>query len=306
MHSLSPYLIRCFNPQLSGKNEDKYSVLDKVGQYDTFSLLKNYIESKSEDFSIVEETKQVFRFHQMLIDSDKRIVCGWFQTGHYGIKTDIINISTGKVDFEKAQNNAEIINHFIYFFLPQSFNEGIALLHGLRGNKIKTLFHRLFKEYFKDITKLNFQMNPLSYDKAFKEWQDSNAKEIRLIRFEGFSDIADQIKMLGHEEVEVKLKPPKKSTLGKLKDYFDKDSDQAKAIEVLSPICAQIKTVVELNGKKRTFIVGHSATNSICEIEAPEDLELSHGNPEYNAIKKWCEEISEEFSETMYPGLKVS
>lgn len=306
MHSLSPYLMRCFDSQLQGSIEERYSILDKVGSFDTYDLLKEYIKSKNSDFQIVEDSKQVFRFNEVAFDEDKRLIYGWFQAGHYGIKTDIINIGTGKVDFEKAQNNAEIINHFIYIFLPKGFNEGVSLLHSYRGNGIKTLFYEQFNKFFKDKTTLHFQMNPLSYDKALDEWLDAQAKEIRLVKFVGLSDIADQIKNLGHEEQELKLKPPRKGSLGKLKDYFNKNTDQSKAIEILNPLCSQVKTVVELNGRKRTFTVGIAASNAICEIEAPEELELVDGNPKYNAIKDWCSEVTKEFSGTMYPNLGVS
>ncbi|MEQ1546510.1 hypothetical protein [Methyloglobulus sp.] len=304
MHSLSPYLMRCFNPQLQGnKIEDRYTILDKVGQFDTYVLIKEYIESKSVGYHLVEKSKQVFCFEGMEFDVENRLICGWFQVGHYGTKSDIINISTGKVDFIKAQDNADIIKHFIYFFLPKGFNEGIAFFHSYRGNGIKTLFFELFKDYFLSKTKLNLQMNPLTYDKALAAWENANAKEIRLIKFSALNDIADQIKKLGHNEQELKIKPRRKSTFGKLKDYFNQESEQAKAIELLSPLCSEIKTVVELNGNKRTFIVGKSASNSICEIEAPEDLELIDGNPKFDAIKKWCDIVTEEFSSTMYPGL---
>jgi hypothetical protein len=304
MHSLSPYLMRCFNSQLQGnKIEDKYAILDKVGQFDTYVLIKEYIESKSAEFYLVEKSKQVFRFDSMEFDVENRLICGWFQVGHYGTKSDIINIGTGKIDFVKAQDNADVVKHFVYFFLPKGFNDAIVFFHSYRGNGIKTLFFELFREYFNSKTKLNLQMNPLTYDKAFTVWENANAKEIRLIRFSALNDIADQIKNLGHHEQELKIKPRRKGTFGKLKDYFNKESDQAKAIEVLSPLCSEIKTVVELNGNKRTFIVGKSASNSICEIEAPEDLELIDGNPKYDAIKKWCENVTEEFSSSMYQGL---
>lgn len=306
MHSLSPYLMRCFNPQLPGKTEDKYAILDKVGQFDTYALLKTYIQSKSDKFYLIEESKQVFRFDSMKFDSDKRLIYGWFQAGHYGTKTDIINISTGDVDFQKAQDNAEIINHFVYFFLPKGFNEGISLLHAYRGNGIKTLFFDLFNKYFSQMTTLTFQMNALSYDKAFNEWMDGNAKEIRLTKFTGLNDLTDQIKKLGHNELELKVLAPRKGSLGKLKDYFNQGSDQAKTVEILNPLCAQVKTLVELSGRKRTFTVGHSPSNTICEIEAPEDLELVDGNPAFDAIKEWCAEVTAEFSNTMYPNMEVS
>src|SRR5690606_22671267 len=99
-----------------------------------------------------------------------RIAYGWLELGSYGIRSDIIDVNTGKVDFRKAQNNAEIIRHFSYFFIPVGFNEGLALLHSFRGNGVKTVFLDQFGQYFSTKTQLNLQMNPLSYEKALEQW----------------------------------------------------------------------------------------------------------------------------------------
>ncbi|MET0082687.1 MAG: hypothetical protein ABW079_06705 [Sedimenticola sp.] len=305
MHSISPYMLRCFNQNLPGKGNDKYSPLDKVGKYDTFHLLKSFIEAKQDNFKIVEDSKQVFRFQGMEYDEKKREIFGWFQVGSYGIKTDIINIDNGEVDFEKAQNNAEIIRHYIHFFIPNKFNEGIAILHAYRGNGVKTLFYNLFKPYFNQYTNLNIQMNPLSYDKAMASWQDANAKELKVTKFVGLTDIADQLRNLGHKEQELIIKPPRNGALGKLKDYFNKDSEQAKAVEVLSPLGSQVKTVVEINGKRRTFRVGQFDYNTLCEIELDDEVKLIDGNPELTSMHKWCKTILQEYSITMYPNMNV-
>lgn len=305
MHSLSPYLLRCFNLNLPGKLDERYSVMDKVGQSDAFQLLEKFIQSHSNEFVDIEDTKQVFRFSEFTFFQEKRVAYGWLESGSYGIRSDIINVETGKVDFKKAQNNAEIIKHFVYFFMPRGFNEAIALLHAYRGSGIKTLFFEQFSPYFNDQTKLNLQMNPLSYDKAFDQWVDGQAKEMRLVKFTGFTDLADQIKCLGHDEQELRLKPPRKGALGKLKDYFDPNSEQAKAVELLTPLCAQVKTVIELDGKKRVFQVGAYADHAVCEIEAPEELPLEGGNPTFDGMARWCMDVAREFSSTMYPGMQI-
>lgn len=303
MHSLLPYSMRCFSPELPGDQKDKYAILDKIGQFDIYVLLKTFIESKTTEFNIIEDSKQVYRFDSMVFDDDKRLIFGWLKAGYYGRKTDIINIATGKVDFEKTINNAEITNHFVYFFLPKALNKGISLLHAYRGNGVKTLFFSLFSRYFNGITTRNLQMHSLSYDKALKSWMDGNTKEIRLIRFAGWADSSDTLLNLGANEQELILKAPKKGAFGKFRDYFNNNSDQAKAVEALSSQCAQVKTVIQLGDKKRTFTVGSSDSTTMYAIDAPDELILVDGNPEFDAIKEWCEEISIEFFNEMFPGM---
>ena len=306
MHSISPYAMRCFNPAIESKNiEDKYCVLDKIGQHDLYNLLKIFISAKTENYHLVEDTKQVYKFSGMSFNDDTRHIYGWFQVGTYGIKTDIINIESGQVDFKKAQNNAEIINHYLHMFIPAGFNEAICMMHSYRGHGVKTLFTAIFCPYFREETALNLQLSPLAYEKAIEAWQEANTKELKITKFEGLKDIADQIINLGHEEQELIIKPPRKGTFGQLKDFFNKNSEQAKIVEVLSELGSQVKTVVELNGKKRTFTVGADATNSVCRIDVDDSVLMQDGAPTIESLNRWVLVIISEYVSVMYPGLGV-
>lgn len=305
MNTLSPYLLRCFDINMAGAFHSRHPVLDKVGKNDTFLLLKNFIDVHSKDFLDVPDEKQVFRFNSFSFDLGRRVAAGWLEAGHYGVRSDIINVQTGGVDFQRAMTNAEITRHFIFIFMPLGFNEATALLHSCRGNGVKSLFFSQFGAHFQRSTNLNLQMNPMAYEKAFSHWVDGQAKELRLVRFKGLADMADQLKQLGHEEQELRIKAPRKGSLGRLKDYLTAHTEQAKAVEILSPLCTQIRTVVEVEGRKRTFHLGPNANQSICQIEAPDDIELVDGNPTLATMEKWSLEVAREFVNTMYPGLKV-
>lgn len=302
LHSLSPYLFRCYNKDLGGKREERYSTLDNIGQYDLFIMLKKFIQINTDKYAILEDTKQVYKFSDVSVDEINREIYCWFNVGYYGMKADIINVNTGDVDFEKAQTNAEIIKHYVHIYIPKGVNEGMAFLHSYRGNGVKTLFYTLFYAIFKNATNLTLQMNPLAYDKAINAWLDAPAKEVKITRFEGVSDIADQLKKLGHHEKELVIKPPRKGFLGTLRDYRTKGNDKYQAVEVLSEHGNQVKTVIEMNGKKRTFNVGHCSSNAICEIELSDDVVFEEGVPELSSMNRWVKEIANEYAETIYPG----
>ncbi|TWC15728.1 hypothetical protein FBY06_12291 [Pseudomonas sp. SJZ085] len=307
MHSIAPYSLRCFNPYSDpSKGEDRYAVLDKIGQFDMYQLFKAFIEAQGDKFKIVETTQQVYRFHGMKFYDDKREMVGWFEAGYYGVKNNIIDIETGNVDFEKLQNNAEIIRHYVRFYIPNGFDEGVALLHNYKGNGIKTLLHDLLREHFNKVTKRTFQMNPLAYKKAFKIWEEAVTKEIKLTKFMGMPDITDQLTRLGHKEQQLIVKPPSRGKLGKLKDFFKPGTEEYEVVEFLRPHCAQIKAVAELDGKKRTFTIGRPAEEQICEIIVDEDeVVMVAGNPEPESLHKWCTSLLQEFVGYIYPGLKV-
>ena len=183
MHAVAPYLFRCFNRGLEGRVEQRYSTLDNLGNHDLFFLLRNFIQENTGAYNIIEDSKQVYQFEGVQVNEDSREIFGWFNVGNYGMKTDIINVSTGAVDFEKAQDNAEIIKHYVHYFIPRGFNEAMAFMHSYRGVGVKTLFYTLFSQYFREATGLVIQMNPLAYDNAVNAWLDATAKEVRLTKF---------------------------------------------------------------------------------------------------------------------------
>ncbi|EIA1576798.1 hypothetical protein K6830_004813, partial [Salmonella enterica] len=105
MHALAPYLFRCYNPNAA--KEQRYSALSNIREHDLLDILHNFIQQYNDGYILSEETKQVFRFNEIIRDENNREIYGWFESGYYGTKTDIINIETGNVDFEKTKNNAE-------------------------------------------------------------------------------------------------------------------------------------------------------------------------------------------------------
>ncbi|MEZ8945190.1 hypothetical protein AB6E30_14170 [Vibrio sp. 10N.247.311.12] len=300
-HALTPYSFRVYNKNLQGRKDERYSVLDKIsGNFDLLNMLEQFMQLNSTQYQIQEESKQVYCFSDVTLDAVKREVYGWFNVGVYGMKTEIINIETQEVDFEKAQNNAEIIKHYVHFRIPLNVDEGMAFLHTYRGNGIKTLFHDLFGEYFKQHANLVLQMHPLAYDNAINAWLDAPAKEIKLTKFVGVDDVADKLNKLGHHEQELIIKPPRKGNLGKLRDYFSKGNDHHEAVVELTGFGNQVKTVVEMNGKKRTFNVGHNTSNAMCEIELDENVIMDEGVPDFNSMNRWVEQIADEYAQTMY------
>jgi len=281
--------------------------LEKIrGKYDLLSILENFVKANKTDFVEFEETKTVARFRGVFVNKGKRLVHGWLDVGTYGVKTDIINLDTGRVDFKKTQKNAEIIPHYFCFWLPSGCDEGIAMLASYQGKGIKTLFYEYFGEYFKKATQLVIQMNPLSYDKALAEWDEANAREIRAINYVGFKDKADSLAGLGHEEIDLVLRPEKNGFLGKLKNLKNKKSAEYKVLESLTPLCSQVKAVLELGGKKRTFRIGPSASNSLCQIELDENVKLVGGIPELSSMHAWGVDLLNEFSKSVYKGQKVT
>lgn len=310
MNSVSPYAIRCFDPNKKAKKRgDNYSPLGSIGQFDTYNIFKDFINGKGGGYHLLPGTKQIYRFASIRFDDAKRIIFGVFQVGTYGVKANIINIKTGAVDFERAQDNAEITNHYISFFVPQKLNEGVVILHSHRGVGIKTIIYGLLADEFKKRTGGRvLQMNPLAFKKAFQEWQGAVSKEIKLVGYKAMGAAEDQIAKLGHKEVEAELviKSPRKANLGSLSDFFNPASEQHAIVEVLSEMCTHVKTIVEHNGRKRTFRLGSSPDSQVCEIDVDESkVPVSAGNPDMPRMHAWCKILLNDILASVYPGMGI-
>ncbi|MEX6149617.1 hypothetical protein AB6G45_12895 [Providencia hangzhouensis] len=182
----------------------------------------------------------------------------------------------------------------------------MAFLQTYRKDGVKTLFYNEFSAYFKVITDLTLQMSPLAYQKALSNWLDAEAKEIVVTQFNGLKDIADQINLGGHIEKELSFKPPRNKNFGKLSSFFTKNSDNHKMVEVLSGFGSLVKTVVELEGRKKTFNLKSESSTVISEIMFDEtDVVFIDGIPQLSSIYDWIDDIINEYIKNLYRGLNV-
>lgn len=290
------------------KAEDSYSPLGTVGQYDMYEIFKSYITSKGAGYHVIQATEQIYALTSFKCDDVKREIRGIIRAGSYGSRTDIVNIKTGNIDFKRLEENAEVLNHYVRFFVPAELNEGVVLLHSQKNVGVKTLVYELLREEFARVTGRVLQMNPLSYAKAFEEWKKATTKEIKLIRFSGMNTIEDQIKKLGHDEAEHTyiIKASRSKSLGTFVDYLTPGTEQNATVEILAPLCAEVKTVVEMHGRKRTFRLGGNQNSQVCEIDVDEKkVTIIAGNPDMKEFDAWCKILLNEFLSTMYPGMGI-
>lgn len=304
MHSASPYTLRAFDPDYQ-KLHGKYPSLDKIkGHLDLFKIFADFTKQKENFFTIIEDEKKIYRICNLVINHQERVISGFLQIGHYGIKTDIINIETGEVDYPKTEKNAELIGYYFYLKIPKTYNEGLAFFQVYKGVSAKTLLYTLLNSHYKSLTQLSIQFNPLTYENSMNAWKDGLVKELKLVKFTGLEDRAERISKLGHKEkIEtiVTLKPSKPGVLGKLEEYFSAESERFQAIELWEKESQSVKTIVQLNGKSRTFSVGRNHTTALCEVEAPECLDIEGGLPTPQALNQWFKELDNEFSTNIYP-----
>lgn len=292
MYSLAPYFIRCYNKNNESKNvEERYDFLNRIGQYDLFSLLEQFI-LLHKDFEKIDDSKETYKFHHVTSKPKERFISGWMSLGHYGIKNDIINTDDNQLAFSKEEIHADVKNYYFRFYIPLESRKGICLLYAYKKDGIKSVFQTEFSKFFTAKTNKNIQINPLTYDKAVLPWLEAETKEIRVIGFTAPRSIEDSISSLGDIDREYVLKPKKNGTFGKFKNFRNKGSEQGKLIEMLSDESTQIKVKVVMEGSTKTFSVGKSERSTMCQIEIDlEKVKVIAGNPEFDSLDSWASDL---------------
>ncbi|AYH36016.1 MULTISPECIES: hypothetical protein [Pectobacterium] len=297
MYSLAPYFIRCYDKNNESKNvEERYDFLNRIGQYDIFKLLDEFI-SLHKDFEKIDDSKETYKFHNVTIKTKERVISGWMSLGHYGIKNDIINTDDNKLAFSKEENHADVKNYYFRFYLPLESRKGICLLYAYKKDGIKSVFQKEFSNFFTAKTNKNIQINPLTYDKAVIPWLDAETKEIRVIGFTAPKSLEDSISSLGDIEGEYVLKPKRNGTFGKFVSFRKKGTKQAKLVELLSEEASQVKVKVVMEGGTKTFRVGKSERSTMCQIEIDLDVvKVIAGSPEFSSLDSWASGLIKELS----------
>lgn len=287
MHALAPYSVKCFAQEKQGKREDKYYSLDKLpGGYDLLTLLSSFINARN-NFVLDENSKQVFRFSDIELDNKNRVLSGWMHCGLYGNKRDIIDITTGNVDYVKTKSKAEVVKYFFSFWIPKSKTEGIMLFHTIKSDGQKTLFLNVFDEYFKRYVSKNLLVRALSHQKAIQHWLNAEAREIVVEKYSGNNDITDGLYNNDTATTSLTMKAKKNKRLGLFKD-FQKGGDQEAVVKMLAEFGNQVKVHVTLDGKNKVFSVGPNAKQSICQIELDDSVIVDDEGPVLSSIKPWA------------------
>lgn len=307
MHTIAPYLLRCFDATTkSEENPNSYSKLDSIRGRDLYEIVKSFVSSGNPDeLRVVEDEKRVYFFSDVSFSDDRREIFGFMNSGFYGVGTNIVDITSGRTVYRKNVNNADMIRHYFHFFIPRGCDEAICVLSAFRGDGVKTIFFKQFDIYFKEIIPLYVSATPLSYEKALQEWQAAVAKEIRVTRFNAVPNIEDVEINGGHIESMLVMKPKKRRmNFGRFSKFFEEGTEQANLVATLSEMGSQINTVVQLGKRKHTFKVGPVNDNVVCQIDFPDDMQLDDGMPLIANVSVWASGIIAELCRNMYKGVE--
>ncbi len=301
-HTVSLYCVSAINYR-DKRSENRLATLDNVNGIDIINVVEKFLkDNKKEDLVVDDREKTVFSVENYWKISAGRCIIGILNAGQYGVSGKIRDARTGDHRFTKNASDADVTERMFLFYAPHGKDEAILALHSIRNHGVKTVLSSGLRDAFKDKTGLTLRFDGLSYEKAAQKWLDAQVKEIKATGFKTPSDISDEISGLGHEHAELTLKPKRKKTFGKLRNFRSNKPEGVCALEEYSD---KVKAVVEVNGNRRTFQVSGNAGVPVVKLELEEEMVKIDGMPDFEKMQKWLVGVINEMCQSLYSSQGV-
>ena len=267
------------------RDDCKYSCEDVIGVIEEFykskitpeqmEYHKKYFGVKNGSFKIEEKNDRVYVFFT--------VICGG-----YGLKSDITDIDTNKVLFEKKVNNADVKDFRVMFAFEKNqegfvIDKGAILFQVIGLHGVKTLTTAAFKDFLSK----NFNITPFFYTlstrQAFEKLVENGSfKKIHLIKNQVNPKFSSMFGINCGKEVRTvaltKIKE-KQGFVDKLlqfatsdKEVYEIDDNQYDDISLTVDVAGRIKTtsIKELHSFYMVDELPNSVINKEGEIIIPE------------------------------------
>ncbi|WP_338728486.1 hypothetical protein V8687_10915 [Shewanella baltica] len=289
MHSISMYALSVRDPAAkTSENKAGNLKLDNLRGLDILNFLTPLIQnleidyvkltdpiSKEELNSVVKVTNPKF---------DGRFISGWVEYGHYGVPGKIINVDNSKSVYRKTVKDSDINHLYFCFYVPKNKYRGIALFHKIGTVGVKSVIEDRINDdaSFPAWSKgLKLHIRPLTKATDTKQWmRKAQVKKIVLERFKDkdkFGDIANRLDSSAHFNMTITA--PRGEVLGSLLDW--NSAEYSETVELLEDMCAEVKSEIEISGKRRVTSLSNTGTESKIEITGA-DVEMQENFPKFS------------------------
>jgi len=307
MHALAAYVVRIYDHRLAGKKEDRFHKLGHVGGYDFLNLVHAYFSSLGTELKVIVEQKRnrVLRVIDLEKDPTKRHIDGIIEYGDFGMKSNIVNVKSGKQVYEKKSLDSDLKRYYFRFELPKDAICGVVLLHEINASGVKTVISTGLTQFTsKQLGDAKLRIEGLTVERALSEWMKSaQVKQIKLSRYHGKGMVTDIADSIGKTNAEVIFKPSERNgSFGLMSDFFPskhrKQTEQAKLLSAVGSNCSAVRVVASLEGRRRTFSM-HSA-DFAASVELDEDtVSIVEGVPDLASLRNFATTLSSEIMATL-------
>lgn len=254
--SLSVYAIRVLD--VADKIPQELNSFDDRGS-DLFTVVQEYLAAASDEPINNEGTQKVAKMHEHQIDG--RIITGVIRSGEYGYTSDIVDIDTGDINYEKAIDEASLVPFFFCMWLPENRDEGILILQNFKQLGINAAIREILERPFnRDFSRNRLSINALVPESAVMNFLNSG--RIMKARFIEYRLPIDQAEAIGHDHeeqhinVEYSLTAKSNTEIpikNRLLECIAGTRERADLLELEHFNYDDVKVEVEVNGKAKTI-----------------------------------------------------
>ncbi|WP_420788917.1 hypothetical protein ACOI2Q_15465 [Shewanella algae] len=306
MHSMSMYALSVRDlAAKTSENKAGNLKLANIRGLDALSFLTDFVNKLEADYlkltdpTTNQELNSVLKVTSPKVDG--RFISGWVEYGHYGVPGKIINVDNSQSVYRKTKKDSDINHLYFCFYVPENKYKGIALFHKIGNVGVKGVLEEKINEdsAFPAWSKgLKLRIKPITKATDTKQWmRKAQVKKIVLEKFKDkdkFSDVANRLD--SGASFEMTIVAPRGEFLGSLLDWnSDKYSD---TVELLEDMCAEVKSVIEVGGKRRVTSLSNTGTESKVEITS-QDVEMQENFPKFSSIDNYAKELAKELINTM-------
>ena len=284
------------------KKDENYLQLNAIGNRDFFEIFSDYL-TFLDTLDVDDNLKKAIKLKgsSLHISKGKRQIRGIFDSGGYGIESEIYNINNNKLKLTKNEDDVEIMPFYFLFHIPDNRNIGICIIERIGIYGISTILKSSLSKYLRDNSNYIIEFSPLiSKDLAKAFVNEGGVKEIILRRYSLPHDKADLLTMKEYREqilsVELRIKAKNIFTgfnkrINKyLLDPNAKFFDVKQLKQIGFDDNSQISVKSELDGSIRTIDL--SETMQIRPYYFIDDkVKKSKGHPTFISIDKEANEL---------------
>lgn len=257
---------------------------------------QKYFATKENSFKIEENDNRIFIFFDVLY-------------GAYGINSDITNVDTNEVEFNRKLNNADVKNFRVMFAFSKrkpgyDIVKGVVLFQVTGHYGVKTMVYSKFKDFLSK----NFNVTPIFYTISSREAiknliKKCNFKKVTLIKNEPQPEFASIWGINCGKETRTYLlrNIKEKQKFGDvLINLLTSDKQVCEIIDGYD----DISFTVDNNGRSKTIRVDNLDNISLVE-NLPEEVLDVDGKIITSKIDNYMMNIANDYLKDMVEGVEV-
>lgn len=281
------------------RRKDTQLELQDIEGQEFIEIVKQFVEDNKANYADDKRLEKVFKCDDCLegiVEDEGRgvfkYIYGIVKTGEYGVVSEIIDIETGRTEYNKGTNHADVLPFYYFIAVPANrTNRGIVILQSIGRYGIKTIFEKRLQEHVKKINEhiklIIGTIVPIEYVNRYIE--RGILRKIRMIKYDVPNDLSERIGINSGVETTYEER-----IIHRPVGFINRKSELIKECLRGQRMC---NTIIQIEGfdydsLKLEFKLGNtSKTISLNNIDSlninediTEEVELDNGHPTQESI----------------------